>query len=94
MTNSVKLSILPRLQNPRKCTDHVIILELAGGPDRVEDSVVDDRVHGERHTVRGEDLLGRNLEDLSPGVYPLDLLQEGEDEYEAGTSDDGLMKTT
>ena len=45
----------------------------AGGPDRVEDSVVDDRVHGERHAVRGEDLLGRNLEDLGPGVDSLDL---------------------
>ena len=32
-----------------------------GGPDRVEDSVVDDGVHGESDAVRGEDLLGRNL---------------------------------
>ena len=33
----------------------------AGRPDRVEDSVVDDGVHGESDAVRGEDLLGRNL---------------------------------
>ena len=49
----------------------------AGRPDRVEDSVVDDGVHGEGDAVRGKDLLGRNLEDLSPGVDLLDLLQEG-----------------
>ena len=77
-------------KDPYTDTDHVIILELAGGPDRVEDSVVDDRVHGERHTVRGEDLLGRNLEHLSPGVHSLDLLQEREDEYEARSSDHSL----
>ena len=73
-----------------KLTDHVIILKLAGCPDRVEDSVVDDGVHGEGDAVRGEDMLWRNLEDLSPGVDPLDLLQEGEDEYEPWSSDDSL----
>ena len=45
----------------------------AGGPDRVEDSVVDDRVHGERHAVRGEDLLGRNLVHPSSGVDTTNL---------------------
>ena len=74
-----------------KSTDHVIILKLAGRPDRVEDSVVDDGVHGEGDAVRGEDVLGRNLEDLSPGVDPLDLLQEREDEDEPGTSDHSLI---
>ena len=66
------------------------VQDSAGRPDRVEDSVVDDGVYGERDAVRGEDVLGRNLEDLSPGVDPLNLLQEREDEYEPGTSDDGL----
>ena len=60
-------------KDPYTDTDHVIILELAGGPDRVEDSVVDDRVHGERHAVRGEDLLGRNLVDPSSGVDTTNL---------------------
>ena len=78
-------------KDPYTDTDHVIILELAGRPNRVEDSVVDDRVHGERHTVRGEDLLGRNLEDLGPGVDSPDLLQEREDEDEPGTSDHSLI---
>ena len=79
---------------PRKLTDHIIIFELAGRSDRVEHPVVDDGVHCEGHAVRGEDVLGRHLEHLSPGVDLLDFLQEGEDEYEAGTSDDGLMKAT
>ena len=63
----------------------------AGRPDRVEDSVVDDGVHGESDAVRGEDVLGRNLEDLGPGVDLLNMLQEREDEYEPGSSDDGLI---
>ena len=46
----------------------------AGGPDRVEDSVVDDRVHGECHTVRGEDLLGGNLVHSSSGVDTTNLI--------------------
>ena len=74
-----------------KSTDHVIILKLAGCPDRVEYSVVDDGVHGEGDAVCGEDVLGRNLEDLRPGVDPLDLLQEREDEYEPGPSDHSLI---
>ena len=42
-------------------TNHIVILKLAGRPNWVEDSVVDDGVHGESDAVRGEDLLGRNL---------------------------------
>ena len=56
-----------------KLTDHVIILKLAGCPDRVEDSVVDDGVHGEGDAVRGEDLLGRNLKHSSSGVDTTNL---------------------
>ena len=59
------------------CCYHVVVLQLAGGSDGVEDSVVDDGVHGEGHAVRGEDVLGRHLEHLSPGVDLLDFLQEG-----------------
>ena len=61
-------------KDPYTDTDHVIILELAGCPDRVEDSVVDDRVHCERHTVRGEDLLGGNLVHSSSGVDTTNLI--------------------
>ena len=43
------------------CCYHVVVLQLAGRSDGVEDSVVDDGVHGESDAVRGEDLLGRNL---------------------------------
>ena len=45
----------------------------AGGPDRVEDSVVDDGVHGEGHAVRGEDLLRRDLVHACAGVDTTDL---------------------
>ena len=45
----------------------------AGRPDRVEDSVVDDGVHGEGDAVRGEDLLGRNLKNSSSGVDTTNL---------------------
>ena len=45
----------------------------AGRPDRVEDSVVDDSVHGEGDAVRGEDLLGRNLIHSSSGVDTTNL---------------------
>ena len=71
-------------------TNHIVILKLAGRPNWVEDSVVDDGVHGESDAVRGEDVLGRNLEDLGPGVDLLNMLQEREDEYEPRTSDHGL----
>ena len=59
-----------------KSTDHVIILKLAGCPDRVEYSVVDDGVHGEGDAVRGEDLLGRNLKHSSSGVDTTNLNKE------------------
>ena len=45
----------------------------AGRSDGVEDSVVDDGVHGESDAVRGEDLLGRNLIHSSSGVDTTNL---------------------
>ena len=45
-------------------THHVVVLELAGGSDGVKHAVVDDCVHGERHTVRGENLLGWHFKNL------------------------------
>ena len=54
------------------CCYHVVVLQLAGRSDGVEDSVVDDGVHGEGHAVRGEDLLRRHLEHLpaTPTLFP------------------------
>ena len=56
-----------------ECCYHVVVLQLAGGSDGVEDSVVDDGVHGEGHAVRGEDLLRRDLVHARAGVDTTDL---------------------
>ena len=55
------------------CCYHIVVLQLAGRSDGVEDSVVDDGVHGEGHAVRGEDLLWRNLVHARAGVDTTDL---------------------
>ena len=59
--------------NSVNTTHHVVVLELAGGSDGVKHAVVDDCVHGERHTVRGENLLWRDLKHTSPRVNPANL---------------------
>ena len=57
-------------------THHVVVLELAGGSDGVKHAVVDDCIHGERHAVRGENLLGWDLIDTGSCVDTTNLEQK------------------
>ena len=52
------------------------IQDPASGPDGVKHTVVDDSVHGERHAVRGENLLGRDFIDTGPCVDTTNLEQK------------------
>ena len=52
------------------------IQDPTGGPHRVKHAVVDDSVHGERHAVRGENLLGRDFIDTGPCVDTTNLEQK------------------
>ena len=58
--NQLKVNLI-KIQNP------------AGSADWIKHSVVDDGVHGEGHTVRGEDLLRRDLVHACAGVDTTDL---------------------
>ena len=46
----------------------------------IADPVVDHRVHRDRHAVLGENLLGDNIEDLSPQVDGGQFVYAGQDE--------------
>ena len=86
---SLSLSVLVKILGPEDGPECglgqqlgavVSVLHVGHAHRGIADPVVDHRVHGDRHAVLGENLLGDNIEDLGPQVDGGQFVNAGQDE--------------